>query len=128
MTFYRVLSKCQDPERSLIMRTWRCGPGPGSAARAWLWTRAWVWAQAGPATIAAAGRGPHLELLQSGGEQADRPFQALHPAVHEQRVSLHRQAAVPGPHPRRADHVGHAGLVLQAQEHHPPRRPRLLPV
>src|SRR5215469_5197308 len=68
------------------------------------------------------------QLAQAGSEEADRPVEPFHPAGDHQRAGGYPDAPMPLPDIRRADDVGHAGLVLQAQEDDAARGPRLLPV
>ena len=87
---------------------------------------------AGLAEVAAgdgrAGERKMPERAQRGGDQVDGAAGALDPAVDEQRGRGGGRPPVAVPDVRRADDVQHPGLVLQAEEHHPARGRRPLPV
>src|ERR1035438_10425206 len=82
----------------------------------------------------AAGDGGTSERRQSteraheGGDQVDGAAGALDPAPDDQGGRDRGDPAVAVPHLGRADDVQHAGLVLQADEHHAAGGRRALPV
>ena len=75
-----------------------------------------------------AGGQPYIVLEWVGGDSLTELLDSgpLDPALDEQGGGHRGHPLVTLPHLGRADDVHHAGLVLQAEEHHPARGRRLL--